>query len=49
MPDKNQSSGLFGPIQRSNCLAVMPEGLESKQAGDLIECLLLGVPEDLGL
>lgn len=49
MPDKNQSSGLFGPIQRSNCLAVMPEGLESKQTGDLIECLLLGVPEDLGL
>lgn len=49
MPDKNQSSGLFGPIQRSNCLAVMPEGLESKQVGDMVDCLLLGVPEDLGL
>lgn len=49
LPDKNQSSGLFGPIQRSNCLAIMPEGLESKKAGDVVNCLLLGVPEDLGL
>ncbi len=49
MPDKNQSSGLFGPIQRSNCLAVMPEGLESKKAGDEVDCLLLDVSEDLGL
>ncbi len=25
-PAKNQSSGLFGVIQRSNCMAIMPEG-----------------------
>ena len=48
-PAKNQSSGLFGPIQRSNCMAIMPEGLESKQAGDLVECLLLDIPEELVL
>ena len=29
-PAKNQSSGLFGVIQRSNCMAIMPEGLESR-------------------
>lgn len=46
-PAKNQSSGLFGVIQRSNCLAIMPEGLESKKAGDEIECLLLDIPEEL--
>lgn len=46
-PAKNQSSGLFGVIQRSNCLAIMPEGLESKKAGDELECLLLDIPEEL--
>lgn len=25
-PAKNQSSGIYGPIQQSNCLAVIPEG-----------------------
>ena len=25
-PAKNQSSGLFGVIQRSNCMAILPEG-----------------------
>ncbi len=29
-PAKNQSSGLFGVIQKTNCMAVMPEGLEPK-------------------
>ena len=48
-PAKNQSSGLFGVIQRSNCLAIMPEGLESKAAGDAIDCLLLDVSENLVL
>lgn len=48
-PAKNQSSGLFGVIQRSNCLAVMPEGLESKAAGDEVECLLLDVSEEVSL
>lgn len=45
-PTKNQSSGLFGPIQKTNCLAVMPEGLDSKKEGDLIECILLDIPEE---
>lgn len=46
-PAKNQSSGLFGVIQKTNCMAVMPEGLESKKAGDEIECYLLDVPEEV--
>lgn len=45
-PMKNQSSGLFGPMQRSNCLMIMPEGLESKSAGDIVDCLLLDIPEE---
>lgn len=46
-PAKNQSSGLFGPIQRSNCMAVMPEGVGSRSAGSLIDCVLLDVPEEV--
>lgn len=30
-PAANQSSGLFGVIQRSNCMLIMPEGLESRK------------------
>ena len=48
-PAKNQSSGLFGVIQRSNCMAIMPEGLESRTAGSLIECILLDVSEEVSL
>ena len=46
-PAKNQSSGLFGVIQKTNCMAVMPEGLESKRAGDLVTCYVLDVPEEV--
>ena len=46
-PAKNQSSGLFGVIQKTNCMAVMPEGLEPKRAGDTIECFVLDVPEEV--
>ena len=46
-PDKNQSSGSFGVLQRSSCLAIMPEGLESKKAGDEVDCILLDCPEGL--
>lgn len=46
-PAENQSSGLFGVIQRSNCLAVMPEGLESRKAGSVVDCVLLDVPEEM--
>ncbi len=45
-PAKNQSSGLFGVIQRSNCMAVIPEGSASLKAGDEVTCILMGVPEE---
>ena len=48
-PAKNQSSGLFGVIQRSNCMAIMPEGLQPHPAGSLVECVLLDVAEEMGL
>ncbi|CVH77808.1 Molybdopterin molybdenumtransferase [Coriobacteriaceae bacterium CHKCI002] len=48
-PAKNQSSGLFGPIQRSNCMAILPEGLESRTAGSVVECVLLDVSEEIVL
>lgn len=48
-PAKNQSSGSFGVIQRSSCLAIMPEGLESRAAGDWVTCVLLDVPEEVVL
>ena len=46
-PAKNQSSGLFGPIQRSNCFLVLPEGVGSYAAGELVDCVLLDVPEEV--
>ena len=48
-PDRNQSSGSFGAIQRSSALGVMAEGLESKKAGDLVSCILIDVPEEVVL
>lgn len=48
-PAKNQSSGLFGVIQKSNCVAIMPEGLEPVHEGDMVECILLDAPEELNL
>ncbi len=48
-PAKNQSSGLFGVLQRSNCLAILPEGNEGRQAGCEVECILLDVSEDVCL
>lgn len=48
-PAKNQSSGLFGVIQRSNCMAILPEGLESRTAGALVQCVLLDVSEEVSL
>lgn len=48
-PAKNQNSGLFGVIQRSNCLAIMPEGLESRTEGSVVDCVLLGIPEEIVL
>lgn len=48
-PAKNQSSGLFGTIQRSNCLAILPEGLGSQDAGSPLGCILLDVSEEVSL
>ncbi len=48
-PAKNQSSGSFGVIQRSNCLAILPEGSGSCEAGDEVSCILLDVPEEVVL
>ena len=46
---KNQSSGLFGPIQRSNCFIIFPEGPSDYQAGDVLDCVLLDIPEEVVL
>lgn len=48
-PAKNQSSGLFGPIQKSNCLASIPEGPQMLEPGDEVECILLDVSEEVPL
>ncbi len=45
-PAKNQSSGLFGVIQRSNCMAILPEGAQNRTKGSTVECILLDVPEE---
>jgi len=46
-PAKNQSSGLFGPIQRSNCFIVLPEGAGEYPEGSLMDCVLLDIPEEV--
>lgn len=48
-PAENQSSGLFGVIQRSNCLAIMPEGVQGRTEGSMVECVLLDIPEEMVL
>ncbi|MBR0405743.1 MAG: molybdopterin molybdotransferase MoeA [Eggerthellaceae bacterium] len=48
-PAKNQSSGLFGPIQRSNCFIVLPEGPGQYPAGTVLDCVLLDIPEEVVL
>ena len=48
-PAKNQSSGLFGPIQRSNCFIVLPEGPGQYPAGTILDCVLLDIPEEVVL
>ena len=50
IPANNQSSGLFGPIQRSNCLAMLPEFETGVFAqGAKVTCVLLDVPEGVVL
>ena len=48
-PAKNQSSGLFGPIQKTNAMAIMPDGTEPQPAGSMVDCILLDVPEEVAL
>ncbi|MBO4365238.1 MAG: molybdopterin molybdotransferase MoeA [Eggerthellaceae bacterium] len=48
-PAQNQSSGLFGVIQRTNCLAIMPEGLEGRAQGSFVDCIVLDIPEEMVL
>lgn len=46
-PAKNQSSGLFGPIQRANCFLVLPEGAGEYAQGDVMDCVMLDIPEEV--
>ena len=47
-PAKNQSSGLFGPIQKSNCFLILPEGeARTYEEGDIMDCVLLDIPEEV--
>ena len=47
-PAKNQSSGLFGPIQKANCFVVLPEGeARTYEEGELLDCVMLDIPEEV--
>ena len=46
-PAKNQSSGLFGPIQRANCFVILPEGVGEFHGGDIMDCVMLDIPEEV--
>ena len=48
-PLHNQSSALFGPLQRSNALVVIERGDVGHAAGEELECILLDVPEESAL
>lgn len=47
VPAKNQSSGLFSTLQRSNCLAILPENVVMNPVpdGTMLDCILLDVEE----
>lgn len=44
---KNQSSALFGALQRCNCFAVIPEGLDGVRMGDIVTCIVCTADESL--
>ncbi len=48
-PMPKQSSGLFGPLQRSNALLVIPVGDVAHEKGEEMECILLDIPEESAL
>lgn len=46
-PFTNQSSGLFGPIQKSDCFIILPEGPSEYPEGFLVDCVMLDIPEEV--
>ena len=46
---KKQSSALYGALQKCNCLAVIPAGLEGVGAGDMVTCIVTSADESLPL
>jgi molybdopterin molybdotransferase len=44
---KNQSSALFSALNVSNCLLIVPEGMEPLLAGDRVTCLRIDIPEGI--
>lgn len=48
-PARNQSSGLFGVIQHSNCMIILPEGSGTTEAGSMVECIMMDISEDIPL
>lgn len=48
-PARNQSSGLFGVIQRSNCMIVFPAGAGFYNQEEVVQCVILDVNEEVCL
>ena len=46
---KKQSSALYGALQKCNCMAVIPEGLDGVNKGDFITCVVTSADESLPL
>lgn len=44
-PARNQSSALFGALHHSNCLLILPEGLQPGIAGQIVDCVRLDQEE----
>jgi molybdopterin molybdotransferase len=44
-PNKNQSSALFTAMNESNCLLIVPEGMEPLAEGATANCLRIDIPE----
>jgi molybdopterin molybdotransferase len=44
-PSKSQSSALLGALNESDCLLIVPEGLEGLRAGATARCLRIDLPE----
>lgn len=44
-PVANQSSALIGTFAQSNCLLVVPEGLDSLAAGTVVDCVRFDIDE----